>query len=100
MMLEIVSRAYAVTGDAVSITNPIGADSFGDVVETVIGAVVKISAPIAVLMILVGAFQIMTASGNEEGVTNGKNTIKYAVIGFAIVVASQVAVDIIQSILE
>jgi hypothetical protein len=101
MWLELITRVHAQTNtQVVEIKNPLSSTSFTDLVGKLITAILTIAAPIAVVMILVGAFQIMTANGSEEGVTNGKNTIKYAIVGFAIIVMSQVAVDIIKSILS
>lgn len=99
--LLFVPAFYVLAQDGtVKIDNPLGGTTFTDLIGKVITAVLTIAAPVAVLMILIGAFQIMTANGSEESVTSGKNTIKYAIIGFTVIVLSQVAVSIIRSVLE
>jgi len=57
-----------------------------------------ISAPIAIIIILYGAFQILTSAGNSEKMEAGKKTITWAVIGFALVVAAGGLAEIIRSI--
>ncbi len=56
--------------------------------------------PIATIMILIGAYQIMTSQGNEEKVTAGKNTIQYAIIGFVVLVLARSVVYIITGLLN
>jgi hypothetical protein len=67
------------------------------VLDIIIRALLAIAAPIAVLMILVGAFQILTAGGSAEKVENGRKTITYAVVGFVIVLFASSFVYIIKS---
>ncbi|MCX7589850.1 MAG: pilin [Patescibacteria group bacterium] len=83
----------------ITLLNPLSCDNVGCVLEKIIDAIFKISIPITVLMILIGAFQILTAGGQEEKFKEGKNTIKWAVIGFALVILSQGLVNIILDIL-
>lgn len=43
----------------------------------------------AVIMIIVGGFQYVMASGDPSNVTNAKNTILYAIIGLIVAVLAQ-----------
>lgn len=47
-----------------------------------------IATPLCVVMVLVGAFQIMTAAGNAEKFSRGKQTLTWAAIGFAVVLVA------------
>ncbi len=58
-----------------------------------------IVAPIAALMILYGAFLILTAAGSSERYESGKKTILYAVIGLVIVIISKALVSIVTQVL-
>lgn len=58
-----------------------------------------IAAPIAVIMIIYGAFQILTAAGDVEKVKTGRKTIIYAAVGLGIVLLSTGIVAIIKEIL-
>ena len=70
------------------------------VLNRVITAIYWIAFPVVTLMILIGAFQILTAAGNPEKLKMGRNTILYAVIGFAVVLFASGITSIIQSILS
>jgi len=59
-----------------------------------------IATTIAVGMILVGAFQIMFAGGDEERFKMGKKTILYTAIGYAIILIGWGLTSIIQDFLS
>ena len=85
-------------GGAITITNPLSCEDALCVVQAILGALFRISIPIVSLMILVGAFQLMTSSGDPEKVTRGRKTIIYAVVGFAIILLSSGLVYIIAEV--
>jgi len=62
-----------------------------DVRETV-GQIIKVAMGllgiVAVVIILVGGFEWMTAGGNEEQTKKAKNRIMYGVIGLAIILSA------------
>ncbi|MFZ1484403.1 MAG: pilin [Candidatus Saccharimonadales bacterium] len=58
-------------------------------VITILGTVIGI---VAVIMIMVGGFKYITASGDSSKVSSAKNTIIYAVIGLVIAALAQVIV--------
>ena len=82
----------------VPLTNPLGADDFGEVAEKVIGALTVIATPIVAVMVLVGGFQILTAAGDPEKFSKGKKTILYAAVGFVIILLAQGVVGIINDV--
>jgi hypothetical protein len=51
----------------------------------VINWILGFCAVIAVLMLIWGGVQYLTSAGNSDQATQGKNTIKYAVIGLVII---------------
>jgi uncharacterized membrane protein YidH (DUF202 family) len=57
-------------------------------IGTIIGSVLTVMGVLFFLLSVYGGFLWMTARGNEERVTRGKNTIIAAVIGMIIIVAS------------
>lgn len=59
----------------------------------------NIAIPLVALFIVVGGFYIMTAGGSAERVKKGRDTIKTAVIGLAILFLSWIFVDILIRIL-
>jgi len=88
------------------IVNPLGCETTDPdqppalcVVRKIIRNLLIIAAPLAVLMVMFGAFQILTAGGKPERITSGRNTILYAAIGFAVVLVADGVVVILQNIL-
>lgn len=57
-----------------------------------------IAPPIAGIVAMVGAYQIMFAAGDEEKFKTGKRTVLYAFIGYGIVLLALGAVSLIKSI--
>ncbi|MDP1706392.1 MAG: pilin [bacterium] len=77
--------------------NLLGVDSADGLIDKILVFLMKIGAPIFVLFVLIGAFQIMFAAGNAEKWKTGKNTIIYAVIGYAIILIANGIDDVIRS---
>ncbi len=88
--LALVVAPIAVAQTSFSIENIGGSVGLGtsDLKQTVVNViqwVLGILALVAVLMIIVGGFQWMTAAGNDERIDKAKKIISAAVIGLIIV---------------
>jgi hypothetical protein len=96
------------SGNNVSLLNPLctsgSANCQNSTAEGLLQSIVKqlfvIATPIAVGMILIGAFQMLLSGGNEDKFTTGKKTVLYAVIGYAIILIGWGITSIIQSLLS
>jgi len=86
-------------GGTISLPNPLSCQDFGCILTEIISKIAQLAIPIVVIMVLIGGFQIMTAGGNEEKVKEGKSTIKWAVIGYIIILLANGLVLIIKSVL-
>lgn len=84
---------------SVVICNPIQACDFEELVGGIIGFIFMIALALAPLMIIIGAFYILTAGADPKRVETGKNIILYTVIGFAIILLGRALVYVIQNIL-
>lgn len=110
---------YAVAGTALVATNSLNAIAFNvkgsqssnvtqlegnnatdmvTVVTNIIGFVVGLLYLIAVVYTLYGGFQILTAGGDEEKVTKGKDTIVRGAIGLAVIFLASTVVNWIISL--
>jgi len=100
--LLIWKLTYADTQTSpITLTDPLGGnETFVSVATAVAGFLFwDIAMPLSVIMVLVGAFQLMTSAGEPEKVSQGRKTILYAAIGFAIALLAGGAVNIIKSII-
>jgi hypothetical protein len=96
----MVALAATTNGaSSVTLTNPIEGATFTSIETNVIQFLSWIAIPIAVIMVLVGAFQMMTSAGDPEKATQGRKTIQYAAIGFAIALIATGITSLITNIL-
>lgn len=79
--------------------NPLKSCDITDLLNKIANGLLIISIPIATIMILVGAFQMLTAAGNPENFEKGKKTILYAAIGLGVLLLAKVIIAILQSVL-
>lgn len=85
-------------GGQITLSNPLGSQSFADVVVKIWGALFTLSIPIVSIMVMVGGYYILTAAGNEENLRKGRQTITYAAIGFAVILLAGGVVNLIRSL--
>ncbi len=70
-------------------------DRVNEIVALVINIFSWVVGVVAVIMIIYGGFQYITAAGDTTKVGNAKNTILYALIGLVIVALSQIIVKFV-----
>jgi Type IV secretion system pilin len=93
--------------DGVTLCDPLGTncqyggESFQSIATSVAGFIFwDIASPLAVIMVLVGAFQLITSSGSPEKVSKGRKTILWAAIGFLLAILAGGIVNIIQNFVQ
>ena len=69
-----------------------GEESFSALLKRIINIFSIVVGAISVLMIIIGGFRYIISGGDSNGVTAGKNTILYAIVGLVIVLFAQVIV--------
>lgn len=80
--------------------NPIQATSVQAVVSAIGNWLYAIAFALVPVMILVGAFYILTAAGNPERVNTGRNIIMWTIIGLGIVIISTGISELIKNLLD
>ncbi|MEX2145248.1 MAG: pilin [Candidatus Spechtbacterales bacterium] len=63
-------------------------------------ALFQLGPALVALMIMIGGFLIITGAGNPSQVNNGMNTIKWAVLGYLLMMVSWVIVNTIFIVLD
>lgn len=100
---SVFASSHITTGptqDLFELPNPLGTTSITGLLKDIIDALtIFIAPPIAVLMIIIGAFQMLSAGGDPEKFKTGKKTILYAAIGFAILLLARLIIGLVQEIL-
>lgn len=83
----------------VNLINPLNTTDFTVVLKTVSVFLLVIAAPLCGIMVIVGGFQMMTAAGDPKKFSDGRKTLIYAAVGFAIVLFASSVVPLLKSIL-
>ena len=84
---------------AVQLFNPLGKDAtFRTLAEKIFSGLSNILMVVVPIVIVVGAFQMMFATGDPEKFKKGQKTIVYAVIGLVVLLLAQGIVAIMESI--
>ena len=103
LLLLSFNRVFAqpAGGDnPITIPNPLGQGAtIAPLLTRVTDFLVLIAIPILSLMVLIAAFYMLTAGGDEKKFELGKKVLLYAVIGFAILLVSEGLIKLIESIL-
>ena len=85
----------------ITLTNPLGATSdVRGLIERFVTILRDFATPIAILMILFGAFRILTAAGDPAKFETGKKILLYTAIGYAIIFVGWGIASIIESLLS
>lgn len=82
---------------AVKLENPLNVNTIPEVLSKVLGALQILAIPVVAIMVLVGAFQMITSVGNTEKFMKGMKTLEYAAIGFVAILVAEAVPDIIKS---
>ena len=81
------------------ICSPITATSVPALVKTITNWVFYIAIVLSPLMILIGAFFLMTAAGDPKRVETGKKFILWTIVGIAVILFSRVIIGIVRGVL-
>lgn len=99
--LFLNNKVLAADIGGVTLTNPLGSNkSIEDIIKGIANYAITLAGVIVVIMIIIGAFQILTAGGDPEKVKKGRHTILWSVVGFAIVLSAYGIAAIIEKLLE
>ena len=93
-----VSAQVCPSGE-ICIENPLEADSIEELIENVITFIFWIAVALAPLMVLVGAFYILTSGGDPKRVQTGRDVILYTFVGLLIVFLAKGVIGMIRFVL-
>jgi len=84
---------------AIEFQNPLDYDTFGELVDKLITFIFNIAVVICPLMIIIGAFYILTAGDDPKRVETGKNIITYTLIGLAVILLARGLIAMIEQVI-
>lgn len=85
---------------SLELDNPLGTTSIIDLLNRLIFILTfYIAAPVAVFMIIVGAFQMLSSGGDVDKFATGRKTVMYVAIGFGVLLLANFLIDLIAEIL-
>lgn len=84
---------------AICIDNPLEAETFDELINSIIDFIFVVGVALSVLMVSIGAVYIVTAGGDSEKVKAGKNIILYTFIALIIILLAKALIYVIKSVL-
>jgi len=79
--------------------SPIIHTTFGALIDAIIKFIFNVAIVVVPLLIIIGAFSLLTAAGDPKKITTGKNIITYTLIGLAIILLAKGLIAIIEEVL-
>lgn len=103
ILMVIISSFLAIpvlaATESVEIPNPLKVRSISELIDRVVNYIIGIATIIFPLVIIYGAFQLLTTGGDIEKAILGRKTITYAVIGYVLILISKGITMIVANIL-
>ena len=84
----------------VCLVNPLKTSSIPELVRNVVGTAIGILGALALLVFVYGGFLWLTSGGEPAKIQSGKDAMKWAAVGLAVVFSSYALVSFVLSTLE
>lgn len=85
--------------DTVCIKNPLQFESLEQLLNAIIDFLIKIGAPLAVIMIIYAGLTWMFAAGEPEKISKARSIIIWTIVGYSIILVAKGILLVIQSVL-
>jgi len=99
ILLILFLFSLPIVVSAVEFQNPLEYETFGELIDAIIKYIFYIAVVVTPLMIIIGAFYILTAAGDPKKIGTGKNVIIYTLIGLAIILLARGLIAMIESLI-
>lgn len=97
--LPVLAAGPSGSDPTITLPDPLGGATIPSIITSVFDFLVQVSAVIAPILIVVGAFQMITAAGSPEKFSRGQKTILFTAIGFVIILMARGIVAIVESVI-
>lgn len=95
--LFLFSTPYITNG--LTIAPPTSYTTFEELIDAIVNFLFWVGVGLAPLMILIGAFFLVTAAGDPSKVQRGKTIILYTAIGFIVVLLAKGLISMVRNII-
>jgi uncharacterized protein (UPF0333 family) len=87
---------------SMKLTNPLkgGVKTFGGLMELIADFIFSLSIPIAVILIIVAGFYMLTSGGNQQRYAKGLAILRWTILGLAVVLIGKGFVSLVRSLLD
>lgn len=92
------AEGFCRDSDTVVICSPIGAQTWGELIDSITTYILWIATALAPALILIGGLYFVIGGGSEEKVRRAKRIITYTIIGYVIVLFAKGLVSILQNL--
>lgn len=75
-------------------------ENVGGCIDSFINLALYFAGGLAVLFIILGAYQYLTAFGSEEKANKGKSTLTWAIIGLVVMACAKLLVELIKWLIQ
>ena len=99
ILLISILLSLPIIVSAVEFQNPLEYETLGELIDAIIKFIFYIAVVIAPLVVIIGAFYLLTAGGDPKKIGTGKNIIIYTLIGLAIIMLARGLLAMIESII-
>lgn len=86
--------------DGYTLPNPLGTDSFLEVINRVLQGLTIIAIPVVAIIIVIAGFMLITSGGDPGKRTKAKDMILWSAIGFGILLLADSVALIVQNFLS
>ena len=94
----VVFAGITVNVEAVSIENPLKANTFTELLDDIINFIYTISFPIAAIMIIVSGFYFITAMGDPVKVSTARKIVLWTLIGLLVIISAKGLIKLLKSV--
>ena len=92
-------ETYTLTEGTICYCNPLSGDGLESITDPIIDFIFKISVVVVPVLVVYGAFMIITAAGDADKIKQARAIIFWTLIGFTIVLLSRGVSDLIEVII-
>jgi len=99
IILISILLSLPIVVSAVEFQNPLEYETVEELIDKIISFIFYIAVVFAPLMIIIGAFYLLTAAGDPKKIGTGKNIIIYTLIGLVIIMLARGLLAMVESII-